>query len=134
MCNEIKLSQQIKKQNLDERKQLGQFCQQFGLENPTTSKDHKINKPYKSKHRKYSQKHIEKKNKRKEEKSQRKLKYSKYKNRYCKICKKLGHTAKYCWTKKKINNLEISDDIKNIIIQTLQESESENTNKINKYF
>ena len=39
LCNEIRLNQQIKRQSLDERKQLGQFCQQFDLDNPTSSKD-----------------------------------------------------------------------------------------------
>lgn len=31
LCNEIKLNQQIKTQNINERKQLGHFCEQFGM-------------------------------------------------------------------------------------------------------
>ena len=32
LCNEIKLNQQIKTQSLNEKKQLGQFCSQFGMD------------------------------------------------------------------------------------------------------
>ncbi|KAJ0638829.1 hypothetical protein HanHA300_Chr00c0038g0686551 [Helianthus annuus] len=31
LCNELKLNQQIKKQNRTEKRQLGQFCEQFGM-------------------------------------------------------------------------------------------------------
>ena len=32
LCNEIRLNKQIKRQNLTEKSQLGQFCAQFGME------------------------------------------------------------------------------------------------------
>uniref|UniRef100_A0A7N0VB35 DUF7746 domain-containing protein n=1 Tax=Kalanchoe fedtschenkoi TaxID=63787 RepID=A0A7N0VB35_KALFE len=35
LCNEIRLNQQIKRQSLLERNQLGQFCSQFGMDIPT---------------------------------------------------------------------------------------------------
>lgn len=69
LCNEIKLNQQIKRQRLTERKQLGQFCSQFGMEIPSErkfitnyKKDNKYVKKKKEKifSRKISQK-IEKK-------------------------------------------------------------------------
>ncbi|KAG5572186.1 hypothetical protein H5410_061952 [Solanum commersonii] len=42
LCNEIKLNQQIKRHSLNERPQLGEFCEQFALDIPkATSKDKK---------------------------------------------------------------------------------------------
>uniref|UniRef100_A0A7N0VFA8 CCHC-type domain-containing protein n=1 Tax=Kalanchoe fedtschenkoi TaxID=63787 RepID=A0A7N0VFA8_KALFE len=38
LCNEIRLNQQIKRQSLLERNQLGQFCSQFGMDIPTNNK------------------------------------------------------------------------------------------------
>lgn len=62
LCNEIKLNQQIKKYSLNEKKQLGQFCGQFGMENPSTSKDNtkaRKNKKNKFIKNKFSEKYYE---------------------------------------------------------------------------
>uniref|UniRef100_A0A7N0TRA8 Uncharacterized protein n=1 Tax=Kalanchoe fedtschenkoi TaxID=63787 RepID=A0A7N0TRA8_KALFE len=45
LCNEIRLNQQIKRQNLIDRNQLGQFCSQFGMDiRPTIRIGHCANK------------------------------------------------------------------------------------------
>ena len=126
LCNEIKLNQQIKRQSLIERRQLGDFCEQFGLDNPTPKDNYKRKKPFKKgKHKKHSQKHLEKRNKRKEERIQRKENYKRNKFKICKTCGKFGHTSKTCWTKKKINNLDISEDLKSNLMKIMLNSESE---------
>ena len=38
VCNEIKLNYQIKTQHLNEKRQLGEFCEQFGIESSQSSK------------------------------------------------------------------------------------------------
>lgn len=47
LCNEIKLNQQVKKYSLTERQQLGDFCEQFAIDIPKTSREsHKHKKKY----------------------------------------------------------------------------------------
>uniref|UniRef100_M1B010 Uncharacterized protein n=1 Tax=Solanum tuberosum TaxID=4113 RepID=M1B010_SOLTU len=49
LCNEIKLNQQIKRHRLNERQQLGEFCEQFALDIPkASSKDKKHSSKNKS--------------------------------------------------------------------------------------
>ena len=38
LCNELKLAQQIKRTQMSEKSQLGDFCTQFGIEGPSSSK------------------------------------------------------------------------------------------------
>ena len=38
LCNELKLAQQIKITQMSEKSQLGDFCTQFGIEGPSSSK------------------------------------------------------------------------------------------------
>ncbi|KAG5631797.1 hypothetical protein H5410_003514 [Solanum commersonii] len=72
LCNEIKLNQQIKRHRLTERKQLGEFCEQFAFDIPKQkSKDeevsHKKKKSSKKDYEKWKKKKIEKKLRRAEE-------------------------------------------------------------------
>ncbi|KAG5630149.1 hypothetical protein H5410_001866 [Solanum commersonii] len=66
LCNEIKLNQQIKRHRLSERKQLGEFCEQFAFDIPKhKSKDkedthHKKKKSSKEDYEKWKKKRIEK--------------------------------------------------------------------------
>ncbi|KAL9676421.1 hypothetical protein QQ045_004635 [Rhodiola kirilowii] len=52
LCNEIRLNQQMKRQNLIEKQQLGQFCDHFANDKPSSSKPRKPVKDYKPYHRK----------------------------------------------------------------------------------
>ncbi|KAG5616547.1 hypothetical protein H5410_016371 [Solanum commersonii] len=73
LCNEIKLNQQIKRHRLTERKQLGEFCEQFAFDIPkqkskdVESSSHKKKKSSKKDYEKWKQKKIEKKLRRAEE-------------------------------------------------------------------
>ncbi|KAG5572448.1 hypothetical protein H5410_062214 [Solanum commersonii] len=55
LCNEIKLNQQIKRHRLNERKQLGEFCEQFAFDIP---KQKSKEKEYTPKKKKYSKKDL----------------------------------------------------------------------------
>ncbi|XP_049365480.1 uncharacterized protein LOC125830329 [Solanum verrucosum] len=72
LCNEIKLNQQIKRHRLNERKQLGEFCEQFTFDIPKQKSKYKEYTPKKKKsskkdYEKWKKKRIEKKLRRAEE-------------------------------------------------------------------
>ncbi|KAG5615335.1 hypothetical protein H5410_015159 [Solanum commersonii] len=72
LCNEIKLNQQIKRHLLNERKQLGKFCEQFAFDIPKKKSKEKDYTPKKKKsskkdYDKWKKKRIEKKLRRAEE-------------------------------------------------------------------
>ncbi|KAG5611426.1 hypothetical protein H5410_022707 [Solanum commersonii] len=101
LCNEIKLNQQIKRHRLTERKQLGEFCEQFAFDIPKQkSKDeevsHKKKKSSKKDYEKWKKKKIEKKLRRAEEgrgdSSKRKKKYRQNFNK-SDTCHKCGRSC-----------------------------------------
>ncbi|KAG5576769.1 hypothetical protein H5410_056903 [Solanum commersonii] len=88
LCNKIKLNQQIKRYHLNEKQQLGKFCDQFAIDMPESSKRsnrHIGKKDYKEKpHRQY----IKKKclDKREKRKMNYKGKKEFYKNNKSNVC------------------------------------------------
>ena len=48
LCNELKLARQIKLDKLREKSQLGDFCEQFGMDKPFVRKPQRYSKPNKS--------------------------------------------------------------------------------------
>ena len=83
---------QIKRQNLKENAQLGQFCNQFGMDVTSISKPHKSkNKPvYKGKKKRhYSPQKLEIRKQRREDREERKR--IRKKLIVCRQCGKLGH-------------------------------------------
>ncbi|KAG5592746.1 hypothetical protein H5410_043260, partial [Solanum commersonii] len=95
LCNEIKLNQQIKRHRLTERKQLGEFCEQFAFDIPKqkskeVESSHKKKKSSKKDYEKWKKKKIEKKLRRAEEgrrdSSKRKKKYRFNKSDTCHKC------------------------------------------------
>ncbi|KAG5609780.1 hypothetical protein H5410_021061 [Solanum commersonii] len=136
LCNEIKLNQQIKRHCLNERKQLGEFCEQFAFDIPKQKSKEKEYTPMKKKsskkdYEKWKKKRIEKKLRRAEEgkgdSSKRKKKYRQNYNRSdtCHKCGRFGHYAKDCRVKEKIKSLDVGDDIKDSLYKIMVNSNSE---------
>ncbi|KAH0632853.1 hypothetical protein KY284_035639 [Solanum tuberosum] len=133
LCNEIKLNQQIKRHRLNERKQLGEFCEQFAFDIPKQKSKDKEYIPKKKKkssikdYEKWKKKRIEKKLRRAEEgkgdSSKRKKKYCK--SDTCHKCGRFGHYAKDCRVKEKIKSLDIEDNIKDSLYKIMLNSSSD---------
>ena len=138
LCNDLKLQYQLKQQNLTGRRELGEFCDQFAIDVPRSSKHPKrykhrkdpTSKKYRSyrrrKNKNYSQpkeRYYSKPRKGKRtSKSQRKKALSEVK---CFSCGKFGHYASKCSTKKKLNELNIDEGLKLQLSKLLLNSESE---------
>ncbi|XP_074314371.1 uncharacterized protein LOC141649582 [Silene latifolia] len=126
LCNELKLNQQLKRQNLLEKDQLGEFCNRFGMDVSYPKKKNIIKRilmnilfiEKKEKHH-YSQARLDKKAERKTlRKSYKKAK--KWETPIvCYKCNKVGHIAKNCWVKKKISTLNIDDKTKDELYKIL---------------
>ncbi|KAG5632682.1 hypothetical protein H5410_004399 [Solanum commersonii] len=135
LCNKIKLNKQIKRHRLNERKQLGEFCEQFAFDIPKQkSKDkdspHKKKKSSKKDYEKWKKKQMEKKLRRAEEgkgdSSKRKKKYRQNFNKSdtCHKCGRYGHYAKDCRVKEKIKSLGIEDNLKDSLYKIMLNSDS----------
>ncbi|KAG5585429.1 hypothetical protein H5410_045863, partial [Solanum commersonii] len=135
LCNEIKLNQQIKRHRLDERKHLGEFCEQFAFDIPRkNSKDkespHKKKKSSKKDYEKWKKKKIEKKLRRAEEgkrdSSKRKKRYCLNINKSdtCHKCGRYGQYAKDCRVKEKTKSLDIEDNLKDSLYKIMLNSDS----------
>ncbi|KAH0652525.1 hypothetical protein KY289_030203 [Solanum tuberosum] len=136
LCNEIKLNQQIKRHRLTERKQLGEFCEQFAFDIPKQKSREKEDTPKKKKksslkdYEKWKKKRIEKKLRRAEEgkgdSSKRRKKYRRdyKKSDTCHKCGRFGYYAKDCRVKEKIKNLDVDDNIKDSLYKIMLNSDS----------
>ncbi|KAK9668873.1 hypothetical protein RND81_13G093100 [Saponaria officinalis] len=135
LCNEIKLTQQIKRHNLAERNQLGDFCGQFGMDMPCSS--YKRKKSFRESNNKsfYKRKHSKPFFKRNQvDKPKRKFAKALHKRNFktkpnskivCFKCNKIGHYAKDCWTKKTISTLAIDDNIKDKLYKLFLTSDND---------
>ncbi|KAL4199047.1 hypothetical protein AMTRI_Chr03g142980 [Amborella trichopoda] len=118
LCTDMKLKRQLDKQKITKRKELGDFCEQFGYyldKKNMPDKLYKKNKKYKKE--KYKSK--DKDQKKYYKKSKRKLinKFSsntkkKRKLPVCYKCGKVGHYKHQCKLKKKIESLHLDETIK----------------------
>ncbi|KAL4199650.1 hypothetical protein AMTRI_Chr03g145930 [Amborella trichopoda] len=120
LCTDMKLKRQIDKQKLTKKKELGDFCEQFGYYLDRKNMPDYVKKK-KKKYKKEKYMKAKKKNKDKEyyKKSKRKLikKFSpntkrKSKLPVCYRCGKIGHYKHQCKLKKKIDSLNLDDSIK----------------------
>ena len=130
MCIDMKLSRQASKDKNKAKYELGNFCEQYGLPPIAPSrknKKFKENKPYKTYKRnkfKPNKFYDNPKNQKQKSTSTKKQKYNSHKKSsynkkeiICHKCGKKGHYKNECWSKAKINKLQISEEDKNTIFE-----------------
>ena len=132
LCNEIKLNQEIKRHRLNDRQQLGEFCEQFAIDISKNKKESHRHKHESYKHKKNRgsfHKRLERKNKRRDTYKHRKDFIKSNRSNACYKYGGVGHYAKDCRVKDKIKNLDIDDNIKDSLYKILLNSSKEKFTK-----
>ncbi|KAJ8543328.1 hypothetical protein K7X08_005851 [Anisodus acutangulus] len=130
LCNDIKLQRQLKKQRLTEKTQLGEFCQQFAMDEsaPTQKtgkrKNHVVKPQKKEYYEKYKAAPYKKKAAKRRARNQKTGRVPKKrttKTTTCYACGEVGHYANRCKKKKadKIKALKIDDNIKDALMKIM---------------
>ncbi|XP_059638718.1 uncharacterized protein LOC132280992 [Cornus florida] len=142
MCIDMKISNQLQDDRKRAKYEMGTFCKQYGLpplapsrQNPKSQKKsykgygrhYKNRKPVFPKTEYYCQKPKKKFSKKvfKKKNTPTTIDISKVK---CHKCGRLGHFAKDCYAKTKINQLQIPSEIKESIYQILQLKDTDDNN------
>ncbi|KAK2975741.1 hypothetical protein RJ640_022747 [Escallonia rubra] len=137
LCNDIKLKNQLKKEHKSGRTELGQFCYQFGYDTlsvpnyGTKEKVSKTRKPFRKP--KFSKKYRKEESSKPFKRSSKRKSFPKSKV-ICHKCGKPGHYANKCYTKQKINELIIDEDLRkqlNEILLNPSDSEDNHSLELN---
>lgn len=145
VCADLRFKEKLKKDRINSKNELGNFCQQYGyqpLNGPSTSKS-KVFKKRSSKYfrkKKYNLPENYKKGKDYASKSKKpyRLNYKKSKRKskdiiICHKCGRNGHTANNCYAKTKINELNVSEDLKEQIRKIILNTDSDSDESISDF-
>nr|KYP66817.1 polyprotein [Cajanus cajan] len=139
ICNNMKLEKQIKRQKESGIKELGNFCAQYGyggIVPPSRKYKKNIKKPFKRNQsfRKNTLPFKKRKFSNNKNFNKKQIFQNKNKGIVCFKCGRYGHMKKDCRVKEKINNLNMSEELKEQIAKILlYESESEEENRSEEY-
>ncbi|KAL4188033.1 hypothetical protein AMTRI_Chr09g42100 [Amborella trichopoda] len=128
LCTDMKLKKQLDKQNMTGKKELGDFCQQFGYsieQSKDKSHKHKKYRPDKKERKLYKRKKKEKYIKKFLQKNQ--YKKGKKKIPICYKCRKVGHYKNTCKVRKKLDAIILDEKIRNQIYDIIQLDKEEFT-------
>ncbi|GAV92401.1 zf-CCHC domain-containing protein [Cephalotus follicularis] len=128
ICYDIKMSKQIKKDSKTYKKELGDFCTQFGYETfkPPLSKNLQKQKLWRKNYYKRQFEKSEYYRKPNRRKTHFKNKFQKPNNDFPKLdsttcynCGKPGHIARYCKIRKQIKKLDLTEDHRNQLFRII---------------
>ena len=132
LCNDIKLQAQLKAQNLTGRKEIGEFCDQFGydLQLPCASKQSSKPKEKHSHHKSHKNKlHKTSSSTPSTFRTATSKQPPKCSTNISQVvfdkCGKTGHYVNKCWTKKKLNEIADEGIHKQILIALLNTTNDE---------
>src|ERR1044072_5685669 len=126
VCNDFKLQDKMRKEKITNRKEVGNFCHQYGIETiraPSTQNKRRIKKQ--GIQRTSNRKPPFRSHKKRNSQNQTRKSTNPRKKNVCWKCGKPGHYANKCTTQEKINNLEIDQKLKESLLNILINSEPE---------
>ncbi|KAL4187816.1 hypothetical protein AMTRI_Chr09g21120 [Amborella trichopoda] len=133
LCTDMKLKKPLDKHNMTGKKELGDFCQQFGYHVEQKDKTHKY------KHQKYRPDKKERKLYKRKKKKNIYIKKFLPKDQYgkgkkkitiCYKCGKVGHYKNTCKVRKKLNAIILDENIRNQIYDIIQLDKEESTSSL----
>nr|KAJ0191358.1 hypothetical protein LSAT_V11C800444750 [Lactuca sativa] len=145
VCADLRFKEKLKKDRINSKNELGNFCQQYGYQplNGTSTSKSKVFKKRSSKYfkkKKYNLPENYKKGKDYASKSKKpyRLNYKKSKRKskdiiICHKCRRNGHTTNNCYAKTKINELNVSEDLKEQIRKNILNTDSDSDESISDF-